>query len=659
NTPVREIFRMAIDIDLTQFHEIFYEESLEGLGTMETGLLNLDIGIPDADVINTVFRAAHSIKGGAGTFGLMDIAQFTHIVETTLDDVRSRKRGVTQELVDVLLKSVDCLRYMINCSKTGTVADKERIAELAESLGQVESAAPSANNKIPVAVNSGWRIIFKPAPHLLQTGNEPYRLLRELNTLGELKVTADATGLPSFDQLEPELCYLGWDVLIRGDTSREQIGEIFAWVEGDCALEITLQGDRRLFVERRKGEREVLAEQVEAREAASIRVNIDKVDGLINLVGELVITQSILNRVAGEITGNYAEDLVEVVEILVCNTRELQDQAMRIRMLPIDYTFNRLPRLVRDLSRSLGKQVDLVITGNSTEVDKTVLEKISDPLIHLIRNAVDHGIEKPEDRLAAGKPEKGLIEISASQEGGNIIIKIVDDGAGLNQEKILAKARERGLVDQEELTPAQINNLIFQPGFSTAAEISSVSGRGVGMDVVKRNINDLGGNVELSSVTGKGTRFSIKLPLTLAILDGQLVRVGKETLIIPLLNIVESIQPNRDQFLEVTGETRIYHYRDQYLPIIRLYETFRIPTDIMELHQGLLVVTDSGEHRIALFVDEVLGQQQVVIKSLETNYRQVPGLSGATILGDGTVAMILDIASLTQFVRTTTHKQVA
>jgi len=651
---------MAIDIDLTQFHEIFYEESLEGLGTMETSLLNLNIGTPDAEVINTVFRAAHSIKGGAGTFGLTDIAQFTHIVETTLDEVRSRKRGVTQELVDVLLQSVDYLRYLIDCSKSGKAADKDRMAELAENLGRVENKLPAATGKMPAAAGTGWRIIFKPALPLLQSGNEPYRLFRELGTLGELKVTADAKGLPDFDHMDPELCYLGWELLMQGDTTKEQISEIFEWVEGECALEISLQGDRRQFVERRKGEREA-PEQAEARagEAASIRVNIDKVDGLINLVGELVIAQSILNRVAGEITGNKAEDLVEIVDMLVRNTRELQDQAMRIRMLPIDYTFNRLPRLVRDLSRSLGKQVDLVITGNNTEVDKTVLEKIADPLIHLIRNAVDHGIEKPEERLAAGKPEKGLIEISASQEGGNIIIKITDDGAGLNQEKILAKARERGLAGEEELTPAQIQNLIFQPGFSTATEISSVSGRGVGMDVVKRNINDLGGNVEISSVAGTGTRFSIKLPLTLAILDGQLVRVGKETLVIPILNIVESLQPNKNQILEITGETRVYRYRDQYLPVIRLYETFGIPTDIMELQQGLMVVADTGEQRVALFVDDILGQQQVVIKSLESNYRQVPGLSGATILGDGTVAMIIDIASLSQLYRNTTRKEVA
>lgn len=645
---------MAIDIDLSQFHEIFYEESLEGLEAMESGLLNLDIGTPDPEVINTVFRAAHSIKGGAGTFGLMDISQFTHVVETTLDEVRSRKRGVTQELVDILLKSVDCLRYMIDCSKAGTAIDKNRIAELSYKLEQVEDKAPDQH--------SGWRIVFTPALHLLQTGNEPYRLFRELQTLGELKITVDSKRLPDLDQLDPELCYLSWDLLVHGDICQEKINEIFEWVEGDCTLEVTLHGERRQVVERRKSDRDT--EQGDTRqgqqEAASIRINIDKVDGLINLVGELVITQSILNRAAGEVVGDKTEKLLEVVDILVRNTRELQDQAMRIRMLPIDYTFNRLPRLVRDLSRSLGKEVDLVITGNNTEVDKTVLEKISDPLIHLIRNAVDHGIEKPEERQAAGKPEVGQIEVSASQHGGNIIITITDDGAGLNQEKILAKARERGLVGQdEELTPAQIQNLIFQPGFSTATEVSSVSGRGVGMDVVKRNIHDLGGNVELSSVPGKGARFSIKLPLTLAILDGHLIRVGTETLIIPLLNIVESIQPNKAHTLEVTGENEVYRFRDQYLPVIRLYEAFGIPTDVKELHQGLLVVVDSGEQRVALFVEDVLGQQQVVIKSLEANYRQVPGLSGATILGDGTVAMIIDIAGLIQFCRTVVHKQVA
>jgi two-component system chemotaxis sensor kinase CheA len=651
---------MAIEIDLSQFHEIFYEESLEGLEAMEAGLLTLDIGTPDPEVINTVFRAAHSIKGGAGTFGLTDIAQFTHVLETTLDDVRSRKRGVSQELVDVLLKSVDCLRYMIDCSKAGTVVDKERIAELTDKLGAIEDNAPVADKASTATVAAGWRIIFTPAPHLLQSGNEPYRLFRELHTLGELKVAADISRLPNFDQLDPELCYLAWDVLVEGDTTQEKINEIFEWVEGDCALEITLQGNRRQFVERRKqGEREAEAD-IRAQETTSIRVNIGKVDGLINLVGELVIAQSILNRVAGEVVGDKAQYLTDVVEILIRNTRDLQDQAMRIRMLPIDFTFNRLPRLVRDLSRSLGKQVDLAITGNSTEVDKTVLEKISDPLIHLIRNAVDHGIEKPEERLAAGKPEEGLVEVSASQEGGNITIKITDDGAGLNHERIMAKARERGLVAQdEELTPAQIQNLIFQPGFSTANEVSSVSGRGVGMDVVKRNITDLGGTVELSSVAGKGTRFTIKLPLTLAILDGQLIRVGKETLIIPLLNIVKSIQPNKAHIMEITGESEVYHFRDQYLPVIRLYETFSIPSEVNELDKGLLVVADSGEQRVALFVDDVMGQQQVVIKSLEANYRPVPGLSGATILGDGTVAMIIDIMGLIKFFRTTTHRQVA
>ena len=653
---------MALEIDLTQFHDIFYEESLEGLEAMEGGLLNLDLGTPDPEIINTVFRAAHSIKGGAGTFSLTDIAQFTHVLETTLDEVRSRKRGVTQELVDVLLKSVDCLRYMIDCSKAGTAVDKERIEELTDKLGTIEEDKPPVADKASVDVASGWRIVFTPAPHLLQSGNEPYRLFRELRTLGELKVTTNISRLPDYNQLDPELCYLSWEVLVKGDTSQEQINDIFEWVAGDCALDIKLHGNRRQFVERRKpGDRDAQAEaERRAQETTSIRVNIDKVDGLINLVGELVIAQSILNRIAGEVMGDKAQDLIDAVEILISNTRELQDQAMRIRMLPIDFTFNRLPRLVRDLSRSLGKQVGLTISGNSTEVDKTVLEKISDPLIHLIRNAVDHGIEKPEERLAAGKPIEGLVEVSASQEGGNIIIKITDDGAGLNHERIMAKARERGLVAQdEELTPVQIQNLIFQPGFSTATEISSVSGRGVGMDVVKRNITDLSGTVELSSVTGKGTRFTIKLPLTLAILDGQLIRVGKETLIIPLLNIVESIQPNKAHFMKVTGETEVYRFRDQYLPVVRLYEIFRIPSELAEVHKGLLVVADSGEERVALFVDDVMGQQQVVIKSLETNYRPVPGFSGATILGDGTVAMIIDIVGLIQFFRTTTNKKVA
>ncbi|SRR5579885_79986 len=642
---------MAVDFDLSQFHDLFFEESAEGLTTMESGLLNLRTDAPDLEVINMVFRAAHSIKGGAGTFGFNEVAHFTHILETLLDEMRDRKRGVTQELIDLLLESVDGLRYMLDCSRSGRAMDMQRVRTLEQRLATLPREAHDEGE-------ARWQIKFIPRPHLLKTGNDPYRIFRELQAAGGLTVRANAQRVPDLAALDPEELHLDWELYLKaGETTEASIRELFAWVEGDCDLQITLLGERRHRVERRKrrepeaGEPE--AEASRAQEQASIRVNIDKIDGLINLVGELVITQSILTRIASDhALEDRAEKLKWVVGILERNTNELQDHAMRIRMLPIDYTFNRLPRLVRDLSRSLGKQVELKISGNSTEVDKTVLEKISDPLVHLIRNAVDHGIEKPEARLAADKPAQGLIEVSAHQEGGNIIIRISDDGAGLNPERILAKAREHGLVaENEELTTAEIQNLIFQPGFSTATEVSNISGRGVGMDVVRRNINDLGGHIELASEPGRGSTFNIKLPLTLAILDGQLIRIGREVFIVPLLNIVESIQPRRSSVLEVTGKNEVYRFRDQYIPVIRLYQWFSIPSGNSELERGLLVVVEAGEQRAALFVDEVLGQQQVVIKSLEANYRQVGGLSGATILGDGTVAMIIDVPGLIQMIR--------
>ena len=635
---------MTIDLDMSQFHEIFFEESREGLESMESGLLNLDVGIPDPEVVNNVFRAAHSIKGAAGTFGFTDIGQFTHVLESILDDVRARKRGVTQEMVDVLLQSVDCLRYMLDCAKSGKQYDKARVEELSKKLENL----PEEQQKDL----AGWLIKFKPHSHLFQTGNDPYRIFRELKEFGELIITPHTTLLPGIDEKEfdPENCYLAWDLLLQSDASLEQIQDIFAWVEGDCDLDITISGERRKKVERRRRRDDDLEGSVEGekgQEQTSIRVNIDKVDNLINLVGELVITQSTLSCAITEQDKERASKLSEIVELLERNTWELQEQAMRIRMLSIDFTFQRLPRLVRDLCRTLEKQAELQISGATTEVDKTVLEKISDPLVHLIRNAIDHGIESPGERKALGKPESGLIEISACQEGGNIIIQIKDDGAGIDPGKILAKARENGLITgTEELTLSQIHNLIFLPGFSTASSVSDVSGRGVGMDVVKRNINDLGGNVDVTSTQGKGSTFTIKLPLTLAILDGQLVRIGEEVLIIPVLSIIESTQIRNNLLSRVAGKTEVYRFRDEYIPIIRLHEIYGIPSDNKDITDGLLIVVDTGQQLAGLLTDEILSQQQVVIKSLEANFHQVSGLAGATVLGDGTVAMIVDVPGL-------------
>jgi two-component system chemotaxis sensor kinase CheA len=638
---------MAVNLDMSQFHEIFFEESREGLEAMESGLLNLDVGVPDPEVVNNVFRAAHSIKGAAGTFGFNNISAFTHVLESILDDVRSRKRGVTQELVDVLLKSVDGLRYMLDCARAGARVDEDRIAAIRERLENL----PVEQQPRP----AGWQIRFVPKPYLLQTGNDPYRLFRELKALGSLYITPDPGRLPALDDpgFDPEKCYLGWDLLLESDAGMDQIKEIFAWVEGDCDLDIRLSGERRQMIERRRRRddesADAAAQEVtgKGQEQASIRVNIEKIDTLINLVGELVISQSILSHAVSDYDQKQTVRLREIVELLERNTWELQEQAMRIRMQAIDITFQRLPRLVRDLCRSLGKQAELEITGGSTEVDKTVLEKITDPLVHLIRNAVDHGIEKPADRKAAGKPESGSIKVSAAQEGGNIIIKIRDDGAGLDPGKILVKAREKGLIaDDEDLSLEEIYNLVFLPGFSTATTVSDVSGRGVGMDVVKRNINDLGGSIELESEQGKGSAFTIRLPLTLAIMDGQLVRIGKEILIIPVLSIVESLQVRKQFLSAVAGKTEVYRFREEYIPLIRLNKVYGIASDLKDITEGLLIVVDTGQQRVGLLADEILSQQQVVIKSLEANFRQVSGLAGATVLGDGTVAMIIDVPGL-------------
>ncbi|MGB5605924.1 MAG: chemotaxis protein CheA, partial [Gammaproteobacteria bacterium] len=461
---------------------------------------------------------------------------------------------------------------------------------------------------------------------------------------------------------------------LRGDISREAITAAFDWAEGDCELEITPldeldavtpspaaapAADEKTartagVADAASADAQPPARRKESggKESGSIRVAIDKVDDLINLVGELVITQSMLSQ-AGEqlnaVASKTVDGLLDGLAQLERNTRELQESVLQIRMLPISFSFSRFPRLVRDLSSKMGKQIELKITGENTEVDKTVLEKIGDPLVHLVRNSLDHGLETPEKRKAAGKPETGTLHLSARHEGGDIVIEVSDDGAGINRDVILRKAQEKGMVAaDEELSDQRICNLIFEPGFSTAEQVSDVSGRGVGMDVVRRNIRDLGGNVSIESLAGTGSTVTIRLPLTLAILDGQLARVGSETYIVPLVSIVESLQIDAANVNNITGQAEFYRLRDDYIPIIRLNRIFGMGDGTLDLEEGLLVVVESDGQQVGLFVDRLMGQQQVVIKSLETNFRQLPGVSGATILGDGTVALILDVHGLYQ-----------
>ena len=665
-------------IDMEQFHQVFFEESFEGLDVMETGLLNLDNGEADDEEINTIFRAAHSIKGGSGTFGFQNIADFTHIMETLLDEVRDGIRELTHDGINVLLKSVDCLRMMMNAASDGGDVDdsevKTNFDALQNILGSAEAPANAADVNTETSVDadsesgsktdlsSGWKINFTPHKNFMQFGNDPARIIRELATLGQLSGHVDTSAVPEFVDLNPEDMFLSWQLALKGDATKDQINDVFAWVEDESDITLTevtgeqskaqgtVKPDTKTTPSKAPVKAVAKAEKKEKSTPASssIRVGIDKIDDLINMVGELVITQSMLSMLGEDFHMDRLEKLQEGLIQLERHTRELQESVMQIRMVPISFTFSRFPRMVRDLSEKLDKKIELVMYGENTELDKTVIEKIGDPLVHLVRNSIDHGIEMPEDRIAAGKPEVGTIQLNAFHRGGNIVIEITDDGKGIDKDVIYNKGIEKGLVEAgSKLSDQQIYDLLFNPGFSTAAEITDVSGRGVGMDVVKKNIMSLGGAIETHSVKGQGSIFSIRLPLTLAILDGQSVTVGGDNYIIPLVSIVESVQPKKEQLNMVAGKGETYKLRDEYLPILRVCDLFNIPdAKADKLEEGLLVVVEADGKHFGVFVDDLLGQQQVVIKSLESNYKRIEGVSGATILGDGSVALILDIPGL-------------
>jgi len=645
---------------------------------METGLLNLDMGDVDAEEINTIFRAAHSIKGGSGTFGFIDISEFTHDMETLLDEMRDERRQVTQSAINVLLGSVDCLREMLTAIQSEQVVDKERVVahkkelevELNAKAIQASTSTVEVEGKILSQPIKGWNILFCPHSGLLKTGNDPVRMFRELSSLGELTTTVDFQGVPDLEQLNPEECYLSWVLNVRGQSNKESMDEIFDWVEGDCDLAITPLTEQVFSINQASpGEQISLADTTttnvdsatkskvagkkesakdSAKISSSIRVDTGKIDTLINMVGELVITQSMLSLVGETFAVNKLEQLKDGLSQLERHTRELQESVMNIRMLPINFVFSRFPRLVHDLSAKLEKKIELVLVGEHTEVDKTVVELLSDPLVHLVRNSLDHGIEMPADRVAADKPETGIITLEAYHRGGEIVIEVKDDGKGLDKELLISKAIEKGLIAEDAvLTDKQTYELIFMAGFSTAEKLTDVSGRGVGMDVVRRNIQSLGGNIEISSELGKGSTIAIHLPLTLAILDGQSIAVGEERFIIPLAAIVESVRITEDMINRVAGKGETFRLRDEYLSIVRMHEIFDVKTvKETRLTEGLVVVVDGQGMRCGLFIDDLLGQQQVVVKSLEANYRKVDGVSGATILGDGSVALILDIPGL-------------
>ena len=671
------------------FRLTYLEESFEGLDIMETGLLELPPGEPDNEKINEIFRAAHSIKGGSGTFGFSEIAGFTHVLETLLDEMRDGRRDVTQESIDAMLAAVDVLRDMLSKLQDHEPIDEERASAVQQVLEAIlggESVDASDAPVEEVAATGGeWQIQILPEKELLQTGNEPIRILRELEGLGKIVVTADLSGLPELAVFDPESLYLKWDMTLTGDSVNEDdIKEVFEWIDGDGAqititapvavepvsepisepvvaevaapqVAIPAAAAAKPAVAVAVAKKEEKAAAKAPKQEGSIRVELSKIDQMVNLVGELVITQSMLSQFgeyaeeaasgnSSEENSDWVEKLKEGLTHLERHTRELQESVMNIRMLPVSFAFNRLPRIVHDVSQKLGKQIDLVMEGEGTELDKTMLEQLTDPLVHIVRNSIDHGIEQPEVRIAAGKPEIGTVKMAAFHQGGSILIQITDDGAGINPDRIEAKAIEKGVIEADHnLTKDEIVDLIFHAGFSTADVVSDISGRGVGMDVVRRNIKGLGGSVDVKTKVGEGSVFTITLPLTLAILDGQLCSVGSQTFVFPLVSIIESIQVDKSLVKGIAGETELYKLRDSYIPVIRLHKKLGVEDAKKDLADGLLVVIESGGQRAGVFVDDLQGQQQVVIKSLESNFMKIDGIAGATILGDGTVSLILDV----------------
>ncbi|HEY5613909.1 MAG TPA: chemotaxis protein CheW [Lysobacter sp.] len=663
-------------MDITRFHAAFFEESREGLDAMERGLLALEAlgngggSDGDGETINVIFRAAHSIKGGAATFGFTAVTDLTHLLETLLDEARSGRRGLDSHAIGALLASVDVLHALLGACEHGSPVDHAALAQARAGLDRLLAGAagaaptPTAPDAVASTPAGDWRIAFAPAPSMFMTGNDPLRILRELASHGELGVNCVDTRLPPFGQMDPLAAYLAWDLTLPGEVPRATIDEAFAWVDGECDLSIaTAAADPADG----SGQGDVAAADSAASDGASptgrrtsdadnsIRVAVAKVDALINLMGELVITQSMLRQHSEALDPVANEALLAGLEQLARNTRDLQESVMGVRMLPVEFAFSRFPRMVRDLATRLDKKVHLRTSGEQAELDKGVIEKIVDPLVHLVRNAIDHGLESPAERRAVGKDETGTLTLSAAHQGGHIVIEIGDDGRGLDRDRILRKAAERGLAVAENPSDAQVWDLVFAPGFSTVETLTDLSGRGVGMDVVKKNIAALGGQVEIRSQSGRGTTVSIRLPLTLAIVDGMSVAVGDEVFIVPLSMVIESLQLTAADVHMIAGDTRVLHVRGDYVPLLNLARQYGLPAatraDGTPPPTPIAVLVESDGRRIALEVDELLGQQQVVVKNLESNYRRVSGVSGATILGDGRVALIIDPAGLAQVTR--------
>ena len=662
-------------IDLTRFHATFLAESFSGLDAMEADLLKLEQGDSNPELLQAIFRVIHSIKGGSGSLGFEALAEFSHHLESLLDGLRAGSLSPDAEIIDLLLRAVDAERSLLGEVQNGVATDIAPIELLKSEIEQrrVNLTSP-AETSMPGGKDlaSTFTIEFKPHPGFFLSGNDPLRILRELGTMGELETTCDVSQLPSLVDLDPEASYLGWHCRLRTTHKIEAIREVFAWVTDDCDLAVGLvpdlelpslaeaapgrsrePGDRRDNIQgfgRRAADRVTMdlgsGELNHAARSQTLQVGAEKIDSLVNLVGELVITQTMLKQSVDQFDMSRLGQLQTTLSTLERNTRELQQAVLAIRMLPVSFVFGRFHRLVRDVGMALDKRVELKISGEDSELDKSVIEKLFDPLTHLVRNALDHGLESSAERLRAGKSEIGTLSLHAQHRGGHIEIEVRDDGRGIDPDRIVAKARSLGLVGEDQLVePDRIYDFLFEPGFSTAEKVSDLSGRGVGLDVVRKNITGLGGRVDVHSALGVGSSFLIRLPLTLAIVEGMFVQVGQDTYVLPLTFITECMQSDHQSIKRVAGDGMVVEVRGEYLPVVELRRICNIANGF-DVGKGVFVLLEAENRRVALLVDTLIGQDQVVIKSLEANYRKVDHLAGATILGDGRVALILDANSI-------------
>ena len=659
-----------MSMDISDFYQTFFDEADELLADMEQHLLNLVPEAPDSEQLNAIFRAAHSIKGGAGTFGFSILQETTHLMENLLDEARRGEMQLNTDIINLFLETKDIMQEQLDAYKSSQEPDAESFDYICRALRQLaleaKGEAPAHGTKLTVVETQ--TVEARPASdghvRIAISGlkaSERNLLLEELSNLGSISdveqgedsVTATLETTVSADDITAVLCFViePEQIAFLPLTASRAVADI-AVVEAPVAVAVNApQPVAKVGKEAApaalvspRSEREAKAPRVS--ESSSIRVAVEKVDQLINLVGELVITQSMLAQRSNELDPVQHGELITSMGQLQRNARDLQESVMSIRMMPMEYVFSRFPRLVRDLASKLDKQVELTLQGSSTELDKSLIERIIDPLTHLVRNSLDHGIESPDKRLAAGKSAVGNLILSAEHQGGNICIEVSDDGAGLNRERILAKALSQGMPVHENMSDDEVGMLIFAPGFSTAEQVTDVSGRGVGMDVVKRNIQEMGGHVEIKSQANVGTTIRILLPLTLAILDGMSVKVCNEVFILPLNAVMESLQPKEDVLHPLAGGERVLEVRGEYLPLVELWKVFDVAGAKTEATQGIVVILQSAGRRYALLVDQLIGQHQVVVKNLESNYRKVPGISAATILGDGSVALIVDVSAL-------------